>query len=509
MSTGRVYLVGAGPGDPDLITVRGRAALAQADVVIHDALVAPELLALAPRDAERIDVGKRAGRPSADQDDINRLLVEKARAGAKVVRLKGGDPFVFGRGGEEALALAGAGVSFEVVPGVTAGVAAPACAGIPVTHRGLAACVTFVTGHEAPGKPRSDLNWRALAHTGGTLVFYMGVGGLQDICSRLVADGLPADTPAAAVRWGATGRQRTVAAGLGDLPDAVRAHRLEPPAIIVVGGVVAMRDALEWFEKRPLFGRRVIVTRPRAQAAGLARGLRKLGADVVEFPTIRIEPPTDAEALGHAAARAREWDWVVFASVNAVDAFHQALLKGGLDVRSLFGCRVAAVGPATARRLAECGLCADVQPDTHTSEALAEAVAAADDLTDRRVLCPRSDAAPPGLARTLAAAGADVTEVTAYRTVPEDTGAERIAAMLEADEVDWVTFTSASAARGFFAAVPPELFRSASARIATIGPRTSDAVRELGFEPAAEAEPHTADGLLAALLGEATQGGEG
>ncbi len=500
MKAGCVYLVGAGPGDPGLLTVRGKELLGRADVVVYDALAAPELLAHAPPDAERVYVGKRASRHTMSQEQINGLLIERARGGASVVRLKGGDPFVFGRGGEEALALAEAGIAFEVVPGVTAGIAAPAYAGIPVTHRGLAGCVTLVTGHEAADRGDAGTDWQALAQTGGTLAIYMGVGNLRRVCERLIEGGLAPDTPAAALRWGTTPRQQTVTGTVGELAAAAEAAGVEPPALILVGGVVRLREKLRWFERRPLFDRRVVVTRARAQASEFAAGLRELGAGVVEFPTIRIEPPEDPEPLKRAAAEPGSWDWIVFTSVNGVDAFFEAVREAGLDARALAGCRVAAIGPATAERLQAHGIRADVQPETYTSAALVEAVAAERDLESRRVLCPRAESAPADMPAALTARGAQVADVAAYRTVPDDADAGPVAEMLSRGEIDWVTFTSSSTVENFFAAVSPDLLRRGSARVASIGPLTSEAVRSFGLEPAVEAEEHTVPGLIEAIM---------
>ena len=500
MRSGCVYLVGAGPGDPGLLTVRGRQLLSRADVVVYDALAAPELLAYARPEAERIYVGKRASRHSRSQGEIEELLIKRAREGAVVVRLKGGDPFVFGRGGEEALALAEAGMDFEVVPGVTAGIAAPACAGIPVTHRGLAGCVTLLTGHDAVDTQDAALNWRALAQLGGTLAVYMGVGELRHICSRLIEHGFDPDTPAAAVQWGTTPRQKTVAATVETLPEASEAQGIEPPAIILIGGVVRLREKIKWLERRRLFGCRVVVTRARVQAPELLVPLRELGADVIELPTIRIEPAEDREALKQAAVDASAYDWIIFTSQNGVEAFFSAVYEAGLDARALAGCRVTAIGPATAERLKDNGLRADVQPDTYTSAAVVEAVAAAGDLAGSRVLWPRADAAAGDMHRSLEARGANVRDVVAYRVVPEEVEADEVVNMLSENRIDWVTFTSPSTARNFLAAVSPELLGSGSARIATIGPVTSKAVTAFGLVPSAEAESHTIPGLIEAIL---------
>ncbi|HUU92505.1 MAG TPA: uroporphyrinogen-III C-methyltransferase [Phycisphaerae bacterium] len=500
MSQGRVYLVGAGPGDPGLMTLRGREVLATADVVVYDALISERLLDYAPAAAERIYVGKRASRHTLPQDGINALLVEKARAGATVVRLKGGDPFVFGRGGEEALALAEAGIDFEVVPGVTAAVAAAAYAGIPVTHREMASAVGFVTGHEAEDKADSALDWDALARWPGTLVFYMGVRNLPAISENLIAHGRSPDTPAAAVRWGTTPRHQTLTGTLATLPQAVEEAGLKAPAVILVGEVVTLRDRLQWFERRPLLGRRIVVTRARAQASALAERLESLGAETIQAPAIRIEPPDDPEPLAQAAREAASYDWIVFTSVNGVEAFFGALADAGLDARALATARLATIGPATTERLTRFGLQSDLQPETFTGAAVAEALAATGDLTGEHVLLPRADIAPKDLPDALAAQGAEVSDIIAYRTVPDTAGCDAVAQALEANEIDWLTFTSSSTVRNVVAAVGADRARASRARIASIGPTTSATLREAGLEPTVEADPHTIPGLVVAIL---------
>ena len=500
MSEGCVYLVGAGPGDPGLVTLRGRDVLGLADVVVYDALISERLLDHAPAEAERIYVGKRAAQHTLPQEGINALLVEKARAGATVVRLKGGDPYVFGRGGEEALALAEAGIDFEVVPGVTAAVAAAAYAGIPVTHREMASAVAFVTGHEAEDKADSALDWDTLARWPGTLVFYMGVRNLAAISANLIAHGRSAETPAAAVRWGTTPRQQTITGTLATLPQAAEQAGLEPPAVILVGDVVALRDRLQWFERRPLFGRRIVVTRARAQASELSKRLEAVGAETLEAPAIRIEPPDDPAPLAHAARHAASFDWIVFTSVNGVEAYFEALADAGLDARALAAARIATIGPATAERLARFGLWPDLQPETFTGAAVAEALAATGNLTGLRVLLPRTDIAPKELSKTLAAQGAEVREVVAYRTVPDTASCDVVVAALEADEIDWLTFTSSSTVGNFIGAVGKDRVCASRTRIASIGPTTSATLREAGLEPTVEADPHTIPGLVDAIV---------
>ena len=498
MSDGCVYLVGAGPGDPGLITVRGLACVREADVVVYDFLANPALVREARADAERVCAGKRGGDHTMSQAEINALLVAKGREGRTVCRLKGGDPFVFGRGGEEAAALAEAGVAFEVVPGVTAGVAAPAYAGIPVTHRGRASAVAFVTGHEDPTKAASALDWGKLAGV-GTLVVYMGVKRLPQIVEQLTAHGLAPATPAAMVRWGTMPHQRTVTGTLADIVE--RSRDVAPPAVLVVGEVVSLREQLAWLERRPLFGRCIVVTRSRAQASTLSARLAALGAEVVEMPTIRIEPPEDYAPLDEAVARLADYDAAVFTSVNGVDAFFARLARAGKDSRAVPPV-VAAIGPATAERLAEHGVRADCQPERFTGEALVAALVERGGLAGRRVLLARAAEAPPTVTDGLEAAGARGHEGAAYRTRVGAEPDQAARARLMAGEVDAVTLTSSSTVRGFVAAVGAEQAAALppSVRLASIGPVTSATARELGLSVAVEACEHTIPGLVEAIL---------
>lgn len=495
---GTIYLVGAGPGDGGLMTLRGKDLLGRADVVVYDYLAAPALLALAPPSAQRIYVGKQAGQHTLTQDKINQLLVDLAKQGKTVVRLKGGDPYVFGRGGEEALAAVEAGLRFEVVPGVTSGIAALAYAGIPATHRGLASCLGLITGHESDQKDDSALDYAALARWGGTLVFYMGISNLPTICRRLIEHGMAASTPAGVVRWGSTARQQVVAGTLDDLAQRVQQAGLKPPALIVVGQVVSLRDKLNWFENRPLFGRRIIVTRSRAQASDLSASLTQLGAEVIELPAIRIEPAADLKALDAAAGKAGQFDWIIFTSVNGVDAFFGSLRAAGLDSRSLGRAKVAAIGPATADRLGQVGIVADLQPEKFLSTAIVAALAAADHLPGKKILCPRADIAPKELIVALEKLGASVTDVAAYRTVAEEELPADAAAWMDEGPVDWVTFTSSSTAENFFRLVDRAAL--GDCRIASIGPTTSVTIRHLGTEVTAEASSHTIDGLVQTIV---------
>ncbi len=506
MNKGTIYLVGAGPGDPELITVRGRRLIERADVIVYDRLVPTRLLDAAGKDAELIYVGKSPERHTLSQAEINELLVSRASEGAKVVRLKGGDPFIFGRGGEEALAAAEANVPFEVVPGVTAAVAAAACAGIPVTHRKIASEITFVTGHEDPEKGFSQLDFASLASRRGTLAFYMGVGNLESICRSLIENGMAVDTPAAAIQQGATPWQRTITGTLETLAGQVRDEKLHPPAIVIIGRVVSLRDRLRWFEDRPLFARYVLVTRARSQSASLVERLERLGARVVQMPAIRIEPPDDPEPLTQAAIRAGRYDWIVFTSVNGVNAFFGTLGRTGADARSLGNARVCAIGPATAERLERSGIRPDAQPARALTAEIAAALEAAGMTSGDSVLCPRADIAPPDLPDALKAKGAVVEEVIAYRTVPDGSGAAEVQRRIEAGEIDWITFTSASTVRNFFSFVDPAVVSRALVKPASIGPVTSAALGEFGLSPAVEAKSHTIGGLLDAMMNAAVRG---
>ncbi|HEX6665410.1 MAG TPA: uroporphyrinogen-III C-methyltransferase [Solirubrobacterales bacterium] len=496
---GVVYLVGAGPGDPGLMTARSLELIADADSVFYDRLIPPGALAGAREEAELVYVGKQPGVPSVPQEEIGERLIDAAKAGRSVVRLKGGDPFVFGRGGEEAEALRAAGIEFEVVPGVTAGVAASAYAGIPVTHRDDASAVAFVTGHEDPEKPESALDWKALARFPGTLVFYMGVKRLADNAAALIAAGRDADEPAAAVERGTTAAQRTVTATLGTIAAAVESEQVGAPALIVIGEVAARREDLAWLERRPLHGRRVVVTRARAQASGLAATLRGLGAEVIELPAIRIEPQLEAAEVREAAAAIGEYALVCLTSPNGVRLLFEALAAAGRDSRALAGATVAAIGPGTARALAEHGIAADVVPERFVAEALVEALAGVE-VKGRRVLVARAAEARDVLPDALRERGAEVDVVALYETVREQ---PQEAAIEAAQGAEYVTFTSSSTVTNLVEALGDRF--PAAARIVSIGPVTSETARAAGLEVHVEAERHDVDGLLAALLADASR----
>lgn len=501
MAEGKVFFVGAGPGDPGLITVRGKQLIDSADAVVYDALANSALLPPGARETGRPElyyVGKRGGaKIPVTQEEINELLVKLAREGKRVVRLKGGDPFVFGRGSEEAQAMNDATVSFEIVSGVTAGIAAAAYAGIPVTHRGLSTSVTFVTGHEDPGKATTQTNWAALAKSGGTIVLYMGVKTLPSIVSALLEAGMPGEIPAATIEWGTHPRQRTVVATLDTIAGKAQGENIGAPAITIIGWSVVLRDELAWFERRPLFGRRIVVTRSTQQAPALTDKLRELGAEVIEMPATQVAR-LDLAPLRAQIARLSDYDWLIFTSQNAISIFWEQLLGEGRDARALAGLRIAAVGPATAGALLEHGIAVDVLPSRFVAEGLLESLQSRSDVGGRKILYVTAEGARETLPDGLRAMGADVVVIEAYRSIVDGAGAERLARAIEAGRVDLVTFTSASAVRGYVDAVGEELALRVPA--ASIGPQTSEALRETGIEVKGEAEESTLDGLAAAVI---------
>jgi uroporphyrinogen III methyltransferase / synthase len=497
---GTVYLVGAGPGDPALITVRGRQLIDRADAIVYDALANRELLPSDARETghpELYCVGKRGGgRKSVSQDDINALLVRLAREGKRVVRLKGGDPLVFGRGSEEAQALNDSSVPFEIVPGVTAGIAAPAYAGIPVTHRGIATSVTFVAGHELPDKPSTQTNWNALAKSGGTIVLYMGVKTLPAIAAALMEGGMPGAIPAAAIQWGTHPKQRTVTATLETLADKAADAGIIAPVITVIGYAVVLRDEINWFETRPLFGKRIVVTRAAAQSAHLSEKLRELGADVIEMPATRVAR-LDLAPLRHAISHVGDYQWIVFTSQNAVAIFWEQLLRADLDARALAGVKIAAIGPATAGALLEHGIVVDVVPERFVAESLLKKLSERADISGASVLYVTAEGAREVLPDGLEELGAHLSVVPAYRSINDGTGSTRLARVLETGTVDLATFTSASAVRGYVDAMGEELARRAPA--ASIGPVTSEAITAAGVELKCEAKESTIEGLIDAI----------
>jgi uroporphyrinogen III methyltransferase/synthase len=501
VTEGKVFLVGAGPGDTGLITVKGRQLIDSADAVVYDALANTALLPPGARETGRPElyyVGKRGGsKESVTQEEINALVIKLAREGKRVVRLKGGDPFVFGRGSEEAQALNDASVLFEIVPGITAGIAAPAYAGIPVTHRGLATSVTFVTGHEDPAKPGTQTNWSALAKTGGTIVMYMGVKTLAGIADALIEGGMPGEVPAAAIQWGTHPKQRTVVATLETIAAKAEEHSITAPVITVIGWSVVLRDELNWFEQRPLFGKRVVVTRATQQAPALTEKLRELGADVIEMPATQIAR-LDLAPLRTAIDRIGDYDWLIFTSQNGVAIFWEQLLGRGRDARALAGLKIAAVGPATAGALLEHGITVDVIPQRFVAEGLLNTMRDRDDVAGKKVLYVTAEGARDVLPAGLGEIGAELSVIEAYRSIPDGAGVETLARAIEAGKVDLATFTSASAVTGYVDAVGEELALRVPA--ASIGPQTSEALREAGIEVKAEARESTIDGLVSVVL---------
>jgi uroporphyrinogen III methyltransferase/synthase len=498
---GKVYLVGAGPGDPGLITVKGRQCIEKADVVIYDYLAAPFLLTYAPETAERIYVGKKGGDHTLSQEGINELIMQKAAAGATVTRLKGGDPTIFGRGGEEAQVLAERGIPFEIVPGITSAIAAAAYAGIPLTHRDYTSTLAFVTGHENPEKDTSSIDWAALARGIGTLVFFMGVKNLPQITRRLMENGKPADTPVALVRWGTTARQRTVTGTLETIVEAVAQAKLSAPAITIVGDVVGLRGSLAWFENRPLFGKTIVVTRSREQASDLVQRLTDLGAECLECPTIKIAPPEDAAPLEAALDRLAEYDWLVFTSVNGVKRFFERLFESGRDARALGSLRTAAIGPATAQCLLAHGIRTDILPASYRAESVIEAFSERD-MRGKRILLPRALEARPILPVELRRMGARVDEVAVYRTLQDRRNAADLLDRLKAGTIDLITFTSSSTARNFKAMIPKDEFAGlvSGTTIAAIGPITAETAETLGMPARIVAPAYTIDGLCDAIL---------
>ena len=499
-SKGRVYLVGAGPGALDLVTLRAHALVKLADVLVYDFLCNPEMLAWASAGVEIVYAGKSGSSHTLTQDEINALLVARAQAGKTVVRLKGGDPYVFGRGGEEAQVLVRAGIPFEVVPGVTSAIAAPSYAGIPVTHRDVASTVTFVTGHEDPTKAESAVDWPQLARLRGTKIFLMGVERVREIAQRLMAEGADAATPVALVRWGTTARQEALEATLATVADAVAQKGFKAPAIIVVGEVVKLRRELNWFEALPLFGQRVVVTRTRKQASALSAKLRRLGADVLEIPTIRLTPiPLGAKERASMAALRDHFDWLVFTSPNAVDFFFAEFSRAMFDLRSLGGIKIAAVGPATAKKLDALHLRADLQPEIYTTEKLAEAFGAKVG-TSKRFLLPHGNLADPFLANHLRDMGGMVEEWTLYNTEPETEDATGARARYLREGAHWITFTSASTVENWHALNLQPAEGAPQPKFGEHGAGNQcGAAQDLGYSIAAEAPSSTLDALIATI----------
>ncbi len=498
MNTGKVYLVGAGPGDPGLITVKGRKILERADSILYDHLAPERLLDFAPRNAERVYVGKKRSTHEFSQDEIAEMLIERASRGLKVVRLKGGDPFIFGRGGEEIEALARAGIPFEIVPGVTAPLGIAAYTGVPLTHREHTSAVTFVSGHSVDA-----IDWSKIG-AAETIVLFMGLVNFPAIARELIAHGRSPATPAMAVRWATRPDQHTIAGTLADLQGKIAAEGLKPPATIIIGEVVALRERFNWFERLPLFGQRIVITRDRRQAMDLAEPLEALGAETLLAPMIEIQGPdiqgpetregVDSRPLDHAIARLSTYDWLIFTSVNGVRYFTEALDRSSVDLRSLKA-RICAIGPATRAAIEALHLKVDKMPEEYVAESLLTAFES-EDLKGRSILIPRAAVARDVIPTELTRRGASVDVVEAYRTVIPEDAADRARQAL-ARKPHWITFTSSSTVSNFLAAVPEATF--GDARIASIGPITSATLREHGLRVDAEADPHTMEGLVDAI----------
>lgn len=493
---GTCYLVGAGPGDLGLVTLRARQLIERADVIVYDYLCNPEMLKWAPENAQIIYAGKRASAHTLKQDEINALLLEKTRAGKLVVRLKGGDPFLFGRGGEEAQALVAAGVPFEVVPGVTSAIAVPAYAGIPVTHRKLASHLTIFTGHEDSSKIESAIDFDALAKLGGTQVMLMGVERIEEIAKQMLAHGYRADLPVALVRWGTTGRQQTIRGKLENIAQLAAELDFAPPAVAIFGDVVSLGRDLDWSDKRALAGKRIVVTRTRKQAGALSDQLRSFGADVIELPTIRIEPPTDLRAFAELVQDAHAYDWIVFTSPNGVNAFFEMFYKLYDDARELGGARIAAIGPATAQRVRDFHLKVDLQPNEFVAEAVVQEFKKEGGLENLRILIARAEEARDLLPKELGALGAIVDVAFAYRTVAETDDRTEAKSRLVAEGADMITFTSSSTVENFLAL---GLSWPRGMMVASIGPITSQTARDHGLTIAVEAAQHDVPGLVKAI----------
>jgi uroporphyrinogen III methyltransferase/synthase len=499
----KVYLVGAGPGDTGLLTLKGKACIEIADVIVYDYLSADELLKYARQDAELIYAGKKGGDHTLTQTRINALLVEKAKQGLTVTRLKGGDPFIFGRGGEEIEALLEENLAFEVVPGVTSAIAAPAYAGIPLTHRKFTSTVTFITGHEDPTKKDSSINWKSLAEISGTLVFLMGVKNLSNIVQRLVENGMNAQTPVALVRWGTTTRQQAVTGNLSTIVDNVNAAGLKAPCIIVVGNVISLREKMKWFENRPLFGKKIVVTRARAQASDMISQLTQLGADCLEYPVIKTVPPENFSLLDTAINALNTYDWIIFTSVNGVEFFFNRLLEKGKDARALGNLKTACIGPVTAEKLKSYGINTDILPESYRAESIITAFSN-ETVAGKRILLPRAAEARPILPEELSKMGAVIDEIAAYHTINDTDNAAPLIRQLEQKEIDLITFTSSSTVTNFRKLIPDDRFTTLleNVTIASIGPITSETAKKNGFSVHIEAESYTIPGLCEAIVKE-------
>ena len=505
-TNGKIYLIGAGPGDPGLITVKAVECIKAADVVVYDYLASPALLSHAREDAEIIYVGKKGGDHTLTQDKISELLAQKGEQGHVVARLKGGDPFIFGRGGEEAEVLIQRNIDFEVVPGVTSAVAAPAYAGIPLTHRDYTSSVSLITGHEDPLKETSSIQWDCFAKSDSTLVFFMGVKNLPNIVTKLIENGKSSQTPVALVRWGTTPRQETVSGTLSNIVEKVKKAKLKSPAIIVVGDVVSLRENMKWFENKPLFGKKIVVTRARVQASGLVDKLRQLGAHCVEIPTIKVVAPENNTPLVDAVNTLDQYEWIIFTSVNGVKFFFKTLFAQGLDVRALGNHQFACIGPVTRDELEKFGIVSDVLPETYRAESVVDAFKDRG-IGDKKILLPRAMEARTILPEELRNMGAHVHEVTAYETQQVSNAKEELMALLKDKEIDMVTFTSSSTVKNFMALIPEKDRAPLLSGVihACIGPITEDTAISMGLAPQIVADTYTIDGLVDVIVAHYTR----
>jgi len=496
---GFVYLVGAGPGRADLITVRGAEVLKAADCVIYDKLANPALLQFARKDAEIIHVPKRIGKGSVTQDRINELLVEKASEGKTVVRLKGGDPCIFGRIAEELAVLSEAGIDFEIVPGITAGIAMSSYTGILLTDREYSSQVTFVTGREAPDKQESSIDWNLLAKFDGTIVFYMGVGTLSSTARRLIENGRPEDTPAAVIANASLPTQRVVRASLSRISEECERQKIKPPAIVVVGAAAGSDTKLDWFMKKPLFGKSIVVTRDIVGNADFAAKIINRGGNPLTFPTLRIKPLTESDEFLRTLAKFARYDWIIFTSSNGVAVFFEALEGLGKDARAFGSAKVAVIGSKTAAKLSEFGIKADFVPDVFTSEQLGKQLIGFANLQNKKILLLRSQLASNELVDQLAEAGAEVDNIAAYNAVGEKSEYSWLVEGISKGTIDWLTFASPSSVNGFFEQITGEIVNSGKVRVASIGPVTSERLKKLGVKIDITAAEHTIDGLLDAI----------
>ena len=495
---GKVYIIGAGPGDAGLVTVKAVNCLRLADVVVYDNLVNEELLKYAPAKARFIYAGKKGGDHTLSQDAINGLLVQEAKAGNIVARLKGGDPFIFGRGGEEAEVLVEHDIPFEVVPGVTSAIAVPAYAGIPLTHRGLTSTVAFITGHEDPTKDKSDIDWQALTGI-GTLVFLMGVKNIAQIVEALTTHGKSPATPAALIRQGTTPQQEIIAGTLGNIVELAQARKFSPPAIFVVGPVVDLRGTLKWFEQKPLFGKGIVITRPEKQVDDLARLLVSEGAYAIPFPTIKIVPPASWQELDKAIEALTTYDWLIFTSANGVLFFFERLLEKQKDIRELKGIKICCIGPATARQIEDKGIKVDLVPQQFIAEGILQSFAGMD-LKGKNILIPRAAKARDVLPEGLKKLGAGVDVVTTYQTVNSGRKKEELAAMIYGNKVDVITFTSSSTVTNFVEIMGSDFTLPAHVNVACIGPVTAATAKKAGFQIDITREEYTMEGLVQSLI---------